>query len=353
MSPYVRSGLTFLAVGAALTVFFVIHWSLSAGVFNRFEPVSPGVCRVLASIPGPEDFAIDPLHRVMFVSSADRRAPAAGDGLYLVGLDDPKAPPVRLAGTPPDFHPQGISLYRGPDGEVLFAINRRSTGANSIETFAVSFADGTATLTSQSSIAGGLLVSPHDIFAISPNQFYVSNDHVTHTALGRFAEDYLLWPHADLLFFNGSGFRIAVQRIASPSGILVSPDLSHVYLASANERRLIAFSRNIFSGDLSEVGALSIPARLDKITRAANGDLIVAGQPSLLKARAFAGDPGKPAPSSVFRVSLGPDGAPRDYRTIYANEGAEIGAAGSAALQDGHLFIGAGLDRKLLDCAIK
>ena len=57
----------------------------------------------------------------------------------------------------------------------------------------------------------------------APDQFYVTNDHVTQTALGRFAEDYLLWPHADVLFFNGTGFRIAVQRIAFPNGVLVTP----------------------------------------------------------------------------------------------------------------------------------
>jgi len=33
-------------------------------------------------------------------------------------------------------------------------------------------------------------------FAVAPDRFYVTNDHVTKTALGRFAEDYLLWPHA-------------------------------------------------------------------------------------------------------------------------------------------------------------
>ena len=38
----------------------------------------------------------------------------------------------------------------------------------------------------------------------------------TKTALGRFAEDYLLWPHADVLYFNGIVFRIAVQQHGLP-----------------------------------------------------------------------------------------------------------------------------------------
>ena len=47
-------------------------------------------------------------------------------------------------------------------------------------------------------------------------------------ALGRFAEDYLLWPHADVLLYNGMGFRIAVQRIAFPNGILAQGGFLYV-----------------------------------------------------------------------------------------------------------------------------
>ena len=101
---------------------------------------------------------------------------------------------------------------------------------------------------SQRSVRGGARTS-----------FYVTNDHVTRTALGRFAEDYLLWPHADLLYFNGTSFRISVQRIAFPNGVCVTPDGGHLYVAVTNERRLIAFSREPFFGNLTEIGSLSLP----------------------------------------------------------------------------------------------
>lgn len=355
MSPYAKSGLTFLAAAIGVGLFFLVRWNIAAGVFNNFAPVSPGVCRVLAFVPGPEDFEIDAARKVMFISSSDRHAahPAAGDGIYVLKLDDPRAAPVKLSGTPADFHPHGISLYQGPGGEILFAVNHRANGTSSIETFAVSFAGGSPMLTSQASIAGGLLVSPNDVFAVSPTQFYVTNDHVTRTALGRFAEDYLLWPHADLLFFNGMGFRIAVQRIAFPNGVLVTPDGSHLYVTATNERRLIAFSRSIFTGDLAEIGALAIPARLDNISRTANGDLVIAGHPSLTRVHDFQRDAARPSPSAVFRVHLGADGAPKSYDTIFADDGRELGASSSAAIQDGHLFIGSVLDKKLLDCNMK
>lgn len=354
MSPYAKSALTFLAVGGAVALFFVVRWDLAAGYFSHFDPISPAACRVLASVPGPEDFEIDTAHKVMLISATDRHAakPAASDGIYFVKLDAPGAP-VRLAGTPPDFHPHGISLYQGPGEETLFVVNHHANGRSSVETFGVSYADGTPTLAPLSTVAGGLLVSPNDIVAVNPSQFYVTNDHVTRTALGRFAEDYLLWPHADVLYFNGSAFHIAIQRIAFPNGVLVTPDGSHLYVTATNERRLLAFSLETFTGNLAEIGSLSLPARPDNISRAPNGDLIIAAHPSLTQVHAFQRDASKPSPSVVFRVHLGANGAPQSYDTIFADDGQEIGASSSAAIRDGHLFIGSVLDKKILDCVTK
>ena len=64
--------------------------------------------------------------------------------------------------------------------------------------------------------------------------------------------------------------------------------------------------------------------------------------------------PAKPSPSVVFRVHAGRRRrAAKTTDTIYADDGQEIGASSSAAVQDGHLFIGSVLDHKVLDCAIK
>lgn len=353
---FALSALTLLGVAAVVSAIFVLRWVYAAGIFDRFAPVSPGACRVLASVPGPEDFEIDQGHRLMLISSTDRHAatPSRQDGIYAVALDDPAAKPVRLAGTPKDFHPHGISLYRGPDGnDILYAVNHHADGGQSVDGFAVAFNGNTVSLTARASIAGGLLVSPNDLFAIGPDRFYVTNDHVTRTKLGRLAEDYLLWPHADVLFFDGRSFHIAIQRIAFPNGVFVTHDGSHLYVTSTNERRLIAFSRDPFTGNLAEIGSLSIPARLDNISMDKAGDLVIPGHPSLPRVWDFQKDPNKPSPSVVFRVHLDPAGAPTGYETIYANDGAQIGASSSAAISDGHLYIGSVLDNKVLDCRLK
>jgi arylesterase / paraoxonase len=358
MRPLVRSGLTGLIVLLVLTLFFVIRWITAAGVFTSVATVTPSICKPTASLPGPEDFEVDAAHDAIIVSSTNRRAPKdspdSRDGLYLLKLSAPDAPPVKLDGVPKDFHPHGISLYRAPNGdETLMAINHRSNGTHAIEIFGLSYENGAARLTPHSTIAGGLLVSPNDLFAVGPDRFYVTNDHVTKTALGRFAEDYLVWPHADLLYFNGSSFRISVQRIAFPNGVYVTPDGSHLYIAVTSERRLIAMSREPFFGNLTEIGSLSLPMRADNISADAQGRLIIAGHPSLIRVNRFRADPAKPSPSVVVRVTLDKSGVPQGYETLFSNDGALIGASSSAAMSGKHLLIGSVLDSKMLDCQVQ
>jgi len=355
MRPLAKSGLTWLGVLIVLVLFLALRWVTAAGIFTSVTPVSPGVCKAYSGIPGPEDFEVDAAHDAIIVSSTNRRAPKDApdprDGLYQLKLSDPSVPPVRLDGVPKDFHPHGISLYRAPNGgESLMAINHRKDGTHSVEIFDLSYDNGMAKLAARSSIGGGLLVSPNDLFAVGPDRFYVSNDHVTKTKLGRFAEDYLLWPHADLLYFNGTNFRIPVQGMAFPNGVYVTPDGTHLYVAVTNERRLIAMSREPFFGNLTEIGALSLPMRPDNITADPQGRLIIAGHPSLIRVNRFRADAARPSPSEVVRVSLDKSGVPTSYETIFADDGSEIGASSSAAVVDKRLIIGSVLDIKLLDC---
>ncbi len=358
MRPVVRSGMTWAAVLLTLVLFFVLRWLTAAGFFTSVPTVSPGICRPIAGLQGPEDFEIDAAHDAIIVSSTNRRAPKASpdprDGLYLLKLSAPDAPPVKLEGVPKDFHPHGISLYRAPNGdETLMAINHRSDGGQAVEIFGLAYDNGAARLTPHASINGGLLVSPNDLFAVGPDRFYVTNDHVTKTALGRFAEDYLVWPHADLLYFNGTNFRISVQRMAFPNGVFVTPDGGYLYAAITNERRLIAFAREPFFGSLKEIGSLSLPARPDNISADAEGRLIVAGHPDLVRVNQFRADPGKPSPSEVFRITLDKSGVPQSYETIFADDGGRIGASSAAAVVGKRLLIGSVLDDKLLDCQLK
>ena len=358
MRPLAKSGMTWLGVLLVLVLFFALRWLTAAGIFTSVTPVSPGVCKAVPGIAGPEDFEVDATHDAIIVSSTNRRAPKTApdphDGLYALKFSDLTAAPVKLDGVPKDFHPHGISLYRDPRGEeTLMAVNHRQDGSQAVEIFGLTYDNGAVKLTSRSSIGGGLLISPNDLSAVGPDRFYVSNDHVTKTALGRFAEDYLVWPHADLLYFNGINFRIPVQRMAFPNGVYVTPDGTHLYVAVTNERRLIAMSREPFFGNLTEIGSLSLPMRPDNISADAQGRLIIAGHPSLIRVDQFRADPSKPSPSEVLRISLDKAGVPTGYETLFADDGGLIGASSSAAVVGKKLIIGSVLDDKLLICEMK
>lgn len=358
MRPLAKSGMTWLVVLLAVAAFFGLRWLTAAGAFTSVTPVSPGVCKAIPGLQGPEDFEVDAAHDTVIVSSTNRRAPQGTpdprDGLYALKLSALETPPVKLDGVPKDFHPHGISLFAGPNGqETLMAVNHTGNGGQAVEIFDLTYENGVAKLAARSSIGGGLLVSPNDLSAVAPDRFYVSNDHVTTTALGRFAEDYLLWPHSDVLYFNGTNLRIPVQRMAFPNGVYVTPDGLHLYIAVTNERRIIALSREPFFGNLTEIGSLSLPVRPDNISADAQGRLIIAGHPSLIRVNRFRADPSQPSPSEVVRISLDKAGVPTGYETIFADDGHLIGASSSAAVVGKHLLIGSVLDDKLLDCEMK
>jgi arylesterase / paraoxonase len=350
-----KSAVTLLVVILVVVLFFILRWASMAGIFtSSAKLVAWGECRAVAGLPGPEDFEVDAAHDTIIVSATNRRVPKdhpdPRDGLYAVKLSGAGAP-VKLQGTPKDFHPHGLNIFHAGNGEEsLLVINHRQNGSQAVEIFALSYENGVPKLAARSSIGGGLLISPNDLAAVAPDHFYVTNDHVSKNAAGRFAEDELLWPHADLLFFDGNSFKISVQRMAFPNGVFVSRDGAHVYVALSNERRIIAFSREPFFGSLSEIGSLSLPARPDNISADAQGHLIVAARPSLLRDNQFRGDPQKPSPSEVFRIALDQSGAPTAYDVIFGDDGSKIGGASSAAVAGNRLVLGSALDDKILVC---
>jgi arylesterase/paraoxonase len=333
MSPLRRAFLTLAVIVGGCAVYFSVRLALVEGWFAGKPAVSPGLCRAVGQGLGAQDLEVDAAHNALLIAAADSQG-----GIYWLKLDAPGAAPVKVQTRLKDFHPGGIALYRGADGaETLYAINRRARGRQAIEIFALSYVDGAPQLTQQSSIESGALASPHDLTVVGPERFYVTNDHGRKAALGRFAEDWLLLPFANLVSFNGQTFGAAVTRIASATGVAATPDGQYLYVSAANDRGLLAFRREPFLGTVTEIGSLALPARLGDIAVDAGGNMIVTGAVG--------------RGSQVFRVSRGKDGVPSGYQTIFSDDGGRIAGAGSGAVWNHHLFVGS--PDKILDCAIK
>jgi len=329
---------TLVGVLVLMTLFKVVK---SAGLLSFAGSVSPGVCR---SIPlaGPGDLAWEAKTGTLFIAAAKEGAPAASDGLY--ALTPGKSAPVKLAGTPPDFHPSAVGIGYNVDGSPsLTAVNRHKDGAVSIEVYNVLYDDKGASLSYQSSVAGGLARRAAGIASLGNGRFYLASN-PTSSEFMVWADRWLQLGRADVLFFNGQLFRPAVNGLSDPSAVAMSPDGQHMFIAARGERRLIALSRDAFTGTLTEQDSISLPMRPERISVDADGGVWVAGPTRL---------PSLSGASTVARVVIGSDGKPVSQDTVYADDGQGITAATAAVKTGGHLFIGSSHDDKLLDCAVK
>ena len=340
-----RTGRGVAIMTVVALVVFIGRALWANGLFATVPTGFVGSCKPQTSMPGIED--MEAAGGKVFVAVASARGPDGRDGIYV--FKDGKL--SKLAGTPKDFHPRGISIYHGPGGSLyLFAVNRRSSGRFSIDSFEIAAGDNPA-LTPQGTIEGGLLTDPQDVAAAGPGAFYVSNDSAR-SNLTRQLAGYGLLPASEVLYFNGMTFKSVADGLYGARGLVLAPDGTHLLVASLTTRSIKSFDRNVFSGALTEADSLTLAAAPEKLSLDSYGQVWAAGHANLFHWRAFAADPQARDSSQVFRVSL-LNGAPQDSSQIYGNDGKEIAAASVAVSSAQGLLIGSSLDNKLLNCTAK
>ena len=321
------------------------------GVFSGVTPGYAGSCQVLGNLPGVQD--MEQAGGTVFLAVASARGPGGTDGIYAMPLAG--GAPVKLAGTPKDFHPRGTGLYRAPgtDTLLLYAVNRRSTGRFSIDSFEVTNAGTTPALAAQGMIEGGLLINPQDVAVTGPNLFYVANGTAGSNVLIHGLQTYGIIPGGNVLYFNGTSFAQVADGFYGIRSLLLTPRGDHVIVGGLLSRSLTAFSREPFTGALTEDGTLVLPASPEKLSLDAQGQLWVAGHANLLDWRAMAADPRRRAASQILRISL-MNGVPQAAEQAYGSRGSDGSqiAGASVGLSAGkRLLIGSSLDGRLLDCA--
>ncbi len=330
-------------------VFFVGRMLWANGLFSSAQTGFSGSCRVLSNIPGVTD--IEVASGLAYVAVANARRPSDDDGIYVLPLDG-TGRLTKLAGTPKDFHPRGLGLYRSPDGSGIFllAVNRRSTGRSSIDSFEVTNPATAPALVAQGTIGSGLLTDPQDVAASGAGSFYVTNG-IAMPAFLRPLADWGAVPGSSILFFNGMMFRTVAEDVYGGRGLLLTPDGNHLLVASLTTRSLQSFGREMMTGNLTEGGSLTLDIAPEKITLDSRGEVWVAGHANLIQWRDFLTDPDHRPSSQVFRVSLA-SGVPQLAQHVYGNGGGDIAGAGVAASAGKRLLVGSALDGKLLDCSL-
>lgn len=345
----VGRALAILAIVALISATVRGIWS--NGVFSTVNTGFSGSCKVAGNLPGVQDAEI--ANGMVFLSVASARGPNAADGIYALALTG-GASPHRLSGTPADFHPRGIGLYRTPDGKGLFlmAVNRRSSGRFSIDSFEVTNPAVAPALVAQGTIEGGLLVNPQDVAVASPGTFYVANGTAGKNPLIHALQTYGILSGGNVLYFNGMSFSEAVDGFYGTRSLVLTQGGTHLIVGGLLSRSLTSFSREPFTGALTEAGTMTLPAGPEKLSIDGQGELWVAGHANLLDWRAFNADPHQRAPSQIFRVTLN-GGVPQQAEQVYGNDGTEIGGASIAALGGKQMLIGSSLDGRLLSCVAK
>ncbi|MEJ0043935.1 MAG: SMP-30/gluconolactonase/LRE family protein [Rhizomicrobium sp.] len=232
------------------------------------------------------------------------------------------------------------------------AISHHTDGTSGVATFEVPPpAGGTTRLIEIGDVESRELSTPNAIAAVDRERFYVVNDHGSTTAFGRWLEDLLVLPRANLLYFDGTVFRVVAQHLAYPAGLALSPDGRYLYATEINARRIDTFARQPVSGALDQAGTLDIPSGVDNLRFDAKGGLWVGSHPKNIAMNAFRSDPSKPAPSEIFKIALAND-IPQSATLVYADLGKQIGGSSVAAVSGDRMLIGSPLDNHILDCRL-
>jgi len=353
-----RAGKTqdpYLAWGSALAVvLFVLY--VYPGVLSPVTSHFDGACRTIPLAASAEDVRIDGATGFAYLSYLDRTPqkngkPATGT-VMLIDLNAAE-PHVRAALTtdPADFRPAGMSLYVPAQGpKRLFVVNRTSLGKHSIEIFEQS---STGAFAPVESLSDRSLWSPNAIVAVGPRQFYVTNDSGFKDKdladPSRRSESRLRDNRANVLFFDGAGWRAVAEDLNRANGIAASADGRTVYVSESTGRQLQVFDRDLVTGDLKPGERVPIDSAPDNLTIAADGSVWIGSHPRAIAILRNIRDSSLNSPTQVLKFD---PAASKDARVseIYINDGAEISAGTVAAPRGDQFVIGSLTDHKLLLC---
>lgn len=338
-------------IGLGVLGWFLYNIVPASGVLARLEPKLIDQCRSVDIFPGTEDVTIDDEAGIAFVSADDRRATAAGKpvqgGVYALKLDGSD----RVSKVSPDsfgeFHPHGISLWRGKDGRKrLFAINHTIADGHKVEIFDVGLGGA---LLHVDSIAFDEMASPNDVLGVGPRSFYVTNDRGFTGGFMETLEAYMALPASSLAYYDGQTGKFSVRGLTYANGVNMSDDGRTVFVSEFLRRRVGVYARDVETGALSLQRRYPVNTGPDNIEISPDGALWIGGHSKVFDFVKHVEDATAVAPSHVIRVNPA-TGEAEDM--LIDTSGVLNGSSVGAATED-TLVVGAVFDGHVLVCPLK
>ncbi|MCG8442755.1 MAG: hypothetical protein MI723_13215 [Caulobacterales bacterium] len=322
-----------------------------------------------AAVTGAEDLAYDPATGVLFVSAFDRRAVASAlkrgeappQGLLLAVMreaDGWRARSVALSageGVSDQFRPHGIAL--SPGGRRLAVINRRYEGRRrdvAVEMFAV---EGD-TLAHLATLAHPAFCRANDLAFADELTLLATVDHAGCADWAAGLEDVLGLRLSGVLHVSlteEGGFyappRLARGGVGFANGIVWSHADDGAWVAATREKRVrflpgeVLFPSAGVDGEPRAAGFVATPGHPDNLTLAADGALLAALHPALIRLARHRADESVSAGSRVAVIDGGGAAVVLDDP-----QGAGFSAATVAVEADGSLILGSATDAGLFVC---
>ena len=342
-----------VGVAVAGIALFVGYELFKLDAFRTVTPHFAGSCVKILGATGAEDVVVDAEGGVAYISATDRRAQFQGaphgatpDGIYRLTLSDAPDADAKLQYMPveglSDFHPHGIDIRKLPDGSIrIFAVNHNQAG-HGVEILNVE----SDRLVHLQTVQDPLIISPNDVTAVGPQEFYVTNDKMRSVTPGMRPQDSKWRQYIRLIgkpepttvvYWDGTAASVAAGDLITSNGIEASSDDRKIYVSERGAQNLVIYDRDT-DGKLTLKEKIYLDTAPDNISVAPDGSLFIAGHPLRLKLVTARGKAGIPTPSQILLVTPKPQG-PGSVREIYMNKGDEITMATVAAPYGKDMFI--------------
>jgi hypothetical protein len=325
------------------------------GAFRSMKPELGGNCRAIEMGGSVRDIRIDRERGVAYLSFLDRDTATSitGNGTVVLldlNLADP-APRAAMSRDPQGFRPEGISLLKQAGQPArLFAVSRVEGRVPAVE-FLEQDPNGAFVPTSTAREA--TFGTPGLVAALGPGRILVT-DHRPSQGFQRKLS--LLTRSGDdaIVFRDGARSTVVEKALAWVSGLALSADGSHLYVAETLKQRLLIYRLDASALDASAVLTLERTVALDTPPAGLDVDadrvIWIATHPALLRYFSALEGSGEPVPTRILRFD------PRQPAgvavPVFADDGSRISSGTIAAHWRDELLIGAPLDQKVLICKL-